>query len=173
MLKVLLSIAALIAVFTATALNVTAAHAAAASVASEIAAIRAHLDNLGPTEDLSTVPLSPAYGHTVIIEGERWAVVSRDPQGGIWISTDASEPVLLGVLLSPLPAGSEVTAAHGFASNRLAPTINDFIEQNVASDIEPDALGIFLEEIHDFESRIGITAIRESIIPTPAAEVAA
>lgn len=173
MLKVLLFIAALVAVLTATALSATTAHAAAASVSSEVAAIRAFQDSLGPSADLSTVPLSPAYSHTVIAEGERWAVVSRDPHGGIWLSTDASEPVLLGVLLSPIPAGAEVVGAHGYASDRLAPAINAFIEQNVAAGIEPDALGTFLAEVHAFEDRIGITAIRESLIPTPATSAAA
>lgn len=71
MLKVLLAIAALIGVFAATALHVTSAHASAASVASEVAAIRAFQDNLGPSADISTVPLSAAFEHVVLVEGER------------------------------------------------------------------------------------------------------
>lgn len=148
MLKVLLAIAALIATFAVTGLHAASAHASAASVASEVAAIRAFQENLGPTEDISTVPLSVAFSHIVIVESDRWAIVSRDPQGVIWVSSDATEPLYLGPLSSPIPAGSEVVGpAYGFAGDRLVPAINAFIELNIAGGIAPDPISAFLESL--------------------------
>lgn len=172
MFKVLLTIAALMGAFAFTGIHAASAHAQAASVYNEVAAIRAHMNTLGITEDISTIPLSAAYSHTVIVEGDRWAVASRDPQGGIWVASDATEPILLGALSLPIPAESEVVAAYGFAGDRLASAINTFVAQNVAEGVGPDAVTQILMTLDAFERSTGLDFARKGLTPTPAASAA-
>lgn len=175
MFKALFTIAALIATFMGVGFHAVTEHAHAGAVATEIATIRDFEAALGEgafTEDLGSVPTSLAFEHTVIVEADFFVIVTRDSNGTIWVSAPSGQPSYIGALTAPV-AESEVVGSYGFESDRLVPAINAFVSENIAQGVNTDPLSTAIRAYASFEQETGIAAFRDSLISTPAAEVAA
>jgi len=177
MFKALFTFAALIATFMGVGVHAATAQAQAGSVASEIATIRQYEHALGAgafTEDLANVPTSLAFDHTVIVEPDSFAIVTRDSQGNIWVTPNNANSEFLGALTSPI-AENGVVGAYGYASDHLVPAINIYVAQNIEEGVSTDPITTALLTYANFEQETGIAAFRDSLTltSTPAAEVAA